>query len=477
MRLPSLFRREHLIYLIIVVLVIIKIPYLTLPFYWDEAWSYAPAVYDMHDKRFALMPGTADPQLTRGHPLLFYFVSATWMNVFGSTLLSVHFLCLLISAVTLLALYSLCLFLFGFETAIIATLFMAAQAMFMAQSTLLLPEMFLALLTLLSVLTYFKKHWGWFALFASATVMTKETGFVLIAMFIFDRTFLALFFCDAKQKVGKVFFVEMGWILIPCLVFSGFLVIQKLRHGWFFFPRHMGMININIHHVWRSFITYSWKLVAQNGRVLLLAAIVAGGLSIVCQKRFVSKQDLHRLLFFAFFALGYMLFCSINFFTDRYLLSVLPFYLMTGAFFVFKLFGNNKVVTSAAVICMLSVFSWKTILTYSGESDVSLGLINTVKLHKSVVNYCEKNNWQDRKLFAGFLMVHYLSNPTLGYLVEPANPFRNVSYSRQNCEYLIFYSNEYDPERESVKRDSRYELVRKFEQGGAWAEIYRDQTL
>ena len=38
-------------------LLIIQIPNLSLPYFWDEAWSYFPAIYKMYEIGPGLLPG------------------------------------------------------------------------------------------------------------------------------------------------------------------------------------------------------------------------------------------------------------------------------------------------------------------------------------------------------------------------------------------------------------------------------------
>jgi 4-amino-4-deoxy-L-arabinose transferase-like glycosyltransferase len=471
------FQGIFLVLIIILLFIVFKFNYLNLPFYWDEAWSYATAIFDMHNKGSAILTGYVNSELTRGHPLVFYYTAVLWLKVFGSSLFSCHAFPLIISCFTLITLYKLCIDLFNFSTAIIAVLFLSVQSYFLAQSTLLLPEIFLTLFTLLSINAYFRKRWWWFALFSSIVVMTKETGLVLIASFLFDKIILSRIIHCEERKLDKNTVKEILFLLVPVFVFAIFLIIQKIRFGWFFFPEHMGMIKIEAKHNFYCFKEYSKLLFYQNGRILLLLLIAGSSLYLFFKKKYESKE-IHYILFFSFFILFYLLFSSINYFTNRYLLSILPLYLLIGSFFIVKITGERKIVTGIISICFMALFCYKTIFTYWDESDTSLGLIDTVKLHKEVVNYCEKNGWQDKKIFTGFLMTYDLKNPQLGYLNNKSNPFKRVfNIKEEGYEFFIFYSNEYDHDVESIRCNNEYILLKRFEKGKAWAEVYKKITI
>lgn len=60
-----------------------KIPDLQLAYYWDEAWSYFPAVKAMAEAGPSLLPNTIEPVLYRGHPTFFYWLGGVSMNLIG----------------------------------------------------------------------------------------------------------------------------------------------------------------------------------------------------------------------------------------------------------------------------------------------------------------------------------------------------------------------------------------------------------
>ena len=89
----------------IVCLILFKLPHLYLPYYADEAWSYAPAIKIMAQNGPSLLPGAISADYTRGHPLLFYFLSSSWIRLFGDSNFSLHSFALLISVLLVLAVY------------------------------------------------------------------------------------------------------------------------------------------------------------------------------------------------------------------------------------------------------------------------------------------------------------------------------------------------------------------------------------
>src|SRR4051812_16040636 len=85
--------------------ILFKIPHLYLPFYWDEAWVYAPAIKIMSQQGLSMLPGAIPVEYSRGHPLFFHFLGSGWIKLFGDNNFSVHCFALLISTLLILATY------------------------------------------------------------------------------------------------------------------------------------------------------------------------------------------------------------------------------------------------------------------------------------------------------------------------------------------------------------------------------------
>ncbi len=458
--------------LIIILFVLSRLDNLNLPFYWDEAWSYATAVFDMHENTLAILPGNANPNLTRGHPLLFYFLAALWMKLFGTSLPVVHLFPLIISCITLVALFKTTESLFNKESARIAVLLFALQSIFLAQSTLLLPEMLLALLTLLTFYTYCKKNWVYFSLLSVMLVMTKETGMVMIAALFLDKVLLEKWFRRDPGRSRPLLFKELAVLSIPVITFASFMGLQKMHFGWFLYPEHMGMTILDPQVVLERLSSFSFKLLMQHGKIALLALALTGVVTLI-RKKAISGQQAHVLILSSLFVLLYMLFSAMNFLTTRYLLSVMPFFFICGAWIISEMFSGRIYSRRLVVASLALLFAWHSFYGYRSESDVSLAYKKTVLLHKEAVRYAEEMNWQQTSLHTSFLMLFNLSDPNLGYLRNKDKPFVNLNKSpEKNYDIYLFYSNEPNPEYNRIKSDSCYVLKRRFERGGAWAEFY-----
>jgi len=141
--------------LIIIALIIYKFRFLSLPYYWDEAWPYSAGIHDLYTNGLSLMPGAISSFVARGHPLMFHFLAAGWMKVFGTGLFAGHCFAMLISTLLIISIYLFCKTFFSERIGFIACLLFGCQAIFISQSSFLMPEVLMALCTMLCFLTYF----------------------------------------------------------------------------------------------------------------------------------------------------------------------------------------------------------------------------------------------------------------------------------------------------------------------------------
>ena len=70
------YKYEALTALMLLLFLLYKLPFMALPYYYDEAWPYAVAIRTVHANGLSLLPTALDPELSRGHPVMFHFLGA-----------------------------------------------------------------------------------------------------------------------------------------------------------------------------------------------------------------------------------------------------------------------------------------------------------------------------------------------------------------------------------------------------------------
>lgn len=461
---------KYSIVLIIALFAISKISYLTLPFYWDEAWSYAVAIFDMHDHGISLIPGSVNTELTRGHPLLYYVTASIWTKIVGTSLLSMHSFALLISCVALYAIFKLSVNLFNVKIAIVATILLAFQYWFWVQSTFLLPEIFLMLLFLLSINAYFTQQWLLFTFWTSCIVLTKETGWVILIAFILDYISITLLL--NKTTLFKKKWKYALYFSIPITILSLFLIIQKIKLGWFFYPEHIEMMHLNTKEIYQYFkLICKYFFINDNHFILLLFSVIS--LSYILYKK-KKIQNLHFILFSYVVIFVYISFSTINFFTTRYLLCILPLFILTSTYLVYTLFQERN-------LYFYTIFSLFLINNYFNSNiiynqDVYNGFKESILVQKQAIRFCESQKWYNESIKTGFLQYYNMNTPRLGYLKD-STIFKNIN--GQNPKIYYFYSCEFAPQNtiDSLNNDTTMIKIKRYEKNKAWAEIYCKKSL
>ena len=118
--------------LIFVAILILHVPLLTLPFFWDEAGFYVPAAYDLAYSHI-LIPHTT---LDTGHPPLPAAYLALWFTLAGWKPVVARAAMLLLAAFALTNIFLLARRLAGTGVAVVTTIGTAVYPIFFVQSSL-----------------------------------------------------------------------------------------------------------------------------------------------------------------------------------------------------------------------------------------------------------------------------------------------------------------------------------------------------
>src|ERR1019366_6497143 len=132
--------------------------------------------------------------ISRGHPLLFTFLNACAIKVFGEHVFVLHYFSLFISTMLILMVYLKTTKYFGQLTGIISVAILILQPLFLAQSAMVLPEIALAFFVFLSLTSYFEENFILFMLFATLAILTKESAVVVPVAVLAYSIFQLIFF-------------------------------------------------------------------------------------------------------------------------------------------------------------------------------------------------------------------------------------------------------------------------------------------
>ena len=188
---------------ILIGFICISIPRLHLPHFWDASWVYGPAIYDMSRGIPSLLPDSLDVRIARGHPLMFHFLGASWVKIFGYSAISLNVFTLCISLAALFMVYRLGSRFFGAGAGLIALAICATQEMFVAQALQTLPEMLLALCVLTTMYTYLTERNLLFVISGVVLLLTKETGVVAIGTISLLHLMKVIFITEPEKRLKE----------------------------------------------------------------------------------------------------------------------------------------------------------------------------------------------------------------------------------------------------------------------------------
>ena len=464
---------NYLTLILVIGLILIKYNTLSLPYFWDEAWPYATGIHLMHNDGLSLLPGAISFEISRGHPLLFHFSSAAWMRIFGNTIFISHIFPLLISCSLIYMTYFTGKTFFSPAIGFFSTLTLSIQPVFLAQSSMLLPEIMLATLSLVTLYFYITEKKILFVVSATSMLLTKESGIVLLAAFIIKES-IACLSKGSRIQFKKEYLIRISLVLIPIFLSFTFFILQKIKTGNFFLPLYTAGDNFILSNIYNKFISYSSFLFIYQGRNGLSTLLILSLIFIfIASKKILIIRRQNEIIFLLFiFIILFLIFSASNFYSPRYLLNILPIFILVTYYFFFNAFKKIKWVLYTGLLIVISAGSLFC-LQKKFVDDHNLSYTDAINVSEDAVKFCEQNNLFQSRIFANFLMRTYLTNSTCGYL-KAGRAFTNVSYEfTKETEYVIMLNYEKDDFIESVSKRNDFSLINRFERSIAWCEIYK----
>jgi hypothetical protein len=384
---------------------------LALPYFWDELGVYGRAATYLHDHVLGLQPKYLPPELSRGHPLFLVFVFAALFRVFGATPLVAHVFMFLVALGLLVSVFHLARTHWNTAVAFAATFLVMVQPLFLAQSTLLLPELPLALATLWTLHAFFRQRYVLGGLCLLLAIFLKETALVLgpILGIMVIVAFLR------ERPTAKTVLAAGLALILPAALYGAFLLVQKRQNGWYFFPLHEAHVNFTWLAMKGKLKDYLTFVFVEQGRLpltLLIGAWIAFRLFV---KRKGSPRFPHSLAYFlVLFVAGILVFSAGNFFMKRYMLCVLVPLALLGARAAYDL-GHARLWIHVPVIAVLLGFALRETTSPVFNYDYDMSFREAVRMQQEATAYVEKTIGVDQPTLTMFPPIFGLEDPRYGY--------------------------------------------------------------
>ena len=440
---------------------------LFLPFFWDEAWVYMPAIRTMAEVGPSVLPGSIDAELYTGHPLLFYFLASSWIKVLGYSLLTAHSLPLLISIGLVLSVYYVVLnWTQSTFSALVGALLVLVQPIFLTQSTYLLIEVWLGLLFVWSFYFYFEKRWLPFVAIVLMGLWSKESAYTLVPCFVLLAIIEFLFWKEGL----KVLFSKLALIIGIFILGISFFVLQKFTLGWYLFPRHANWMNLE-DFSYKFDVAMAIVFKDQGRQAYYLLAVMAAVVGLIQYQYRLPKTHILKIMGILIFTLGFMVFASINFFSNRYLFGAIPLMMMACSLLFDSIKEKFYTYILLFLIVVYGFFNIYTSLNKEKFGDTELSYIHLLKAQVGMVNYLHQNP-TGAQTYAPFLMLINLSNPYAGF-VNKGLPNLSSQLKDSNNMYYLQEPNEPEADFDSLQVQYHLVLVNEEKAGNAWVKLYK----
>ena len=509
-----------ILFLILVFSGILKWEHANLPFFWDEAWVYAPALKSMAQAGPSLLPGTISTDLSRGHPLLFHFLGGVWIKIFGDTNLSLH-----TYAYSLFSLVCLVIFNLVKEitkspvSAILSVIFFSSQEIIFVQSVILTPEFLITLGICLWL-------WGWIKINLFVATLGLTIGLLSKESFLpLWLTALSISIIDLVSKNGirKFPYLSLLPFLISGSILGIFYSFQYIRHGWILYPHHTEIIELREWYIFFNLdLFYQLFLVEQNRQLFWIFILIAVSILIYRKKwlavilllttmrliypvHFEASYINHprnwlfiglhmvTLGFYLFqirkkrnsekvfvviwaLSLSYIVFSMINFFTQRYMIVIFSFMSIYAGILVsyFRNSITKMLITITFTFVLLYQFHLNKDRVDNMVSDWRLSMIDALKAQVWFAHLAENLTIYDQNIQMPFLNRNSLEEKSAGYR-RTSIPFTNLKYqySPGINDFILFTTIEPDPNKEEILKTEKHIQIAEFKRGMVRYEFYK----
>ena len=415
---------------------IYKLRDLPLPYFWDELGVYARAAVYLHDHTLGLLPDYLPPDLSRGHPLLLPFVFGALFRIFGATPVVAHVCMLLVSTGLLVSVFWIARVHWNAPVGLAAAALLSVQPLFLAQSTLLLPEIPLALAALWAMHAFSREKHLQAGIFVGLAIFLKETGVVLAAAL---AVVLVVQWLRARPALRAALSGALA-LIVPGMLYGAFLLVQKHQNGWYLYPLHKNQVNFHWSAMKDQLVDGITFVFVEQGRLALSAIVALWILFRLLGRREGEARFVPSVAWtFAVFEVGMLLFSAGNVFMKRYLMCLLPPLAILASRALFELVRDQaKVLLPATVALGLLCLGDLTSPSFNCAYDMSFR--EAVRLQQEATRYLEITVGADKPILANFPTIFGLEDPRYGYAPEK---FKRSSYLYSPEDKYIFASEIY----------------------------------
>jgi 4-amino-4-deoxy-L-arabinose transferase-like glycosyltransferase len=462
----------------------IHLPYLRLPFHWDEVGQFVPAALDI------LRGGHWVPQRTlpNVHPPGVMAILALVWRIFGFSILSSRLTMLALAALGVALCFLLTLRLTGGKRtpALAATLFLIAAPIFYTQSMMALLDMPAMTFTLLALLLFLDRRYLLCSCACAVAALMKETAITTPVVFA------AWLWLKERKRREALYFV------LPPLALGVWLLALHSATGRWLGNEEFAQFNVasalNPYHLGFAVLARLWFLFVADGHFIGTIALIVGW-------RLLRGNEWRiALLVAAAQAAVVTVFGGAE--LERYLVPALPvLYAAMAAAAMAYAPGWRWISHACMLACLVAGWFWSTPSPWPYEDN--LDMVDFVRLQQSAADYLQEREPTARILTAWPLSDN-LQYPEMGYVTRPLKALKTpglhlneiAGMGRDNFDVLVMFTNkrpvkgslldvrplqgflryyyDYEPQASAneIREGIGFVPVKQWRRGDQWMEIY-----
>ena len=468
--------------LIFVAILLLHLPLLRLPFFWDEAGYYIPAARDL------LLSGSLIPHSTpsNAHPPLVMAYLAAWWKLLGFSIFVTRIAMLFVAAFSLLGVFRLGRQVANVPVALAATACTALYPVFFTQSTMAHVDLAAAGLTFWALEAYLGERWYTAAAWFSLAVLAKETAVLaplavlgweivtwlpvqpLKALLASTNSAWLKQSSDTNPGGARSRFVSL---IAPVVVLSLWYAYHYARTGYVFgnpeFFRYNVQATMSGVRIALALLMRSWQAFGyMHLWVLVLLMLWAMTRDPLDQR---GRIDVPVQLIFTALAVTFIVALAVigGAVLARYMLTVVPLVILVAISTLWR--RMQSWLWLAGLVCLAFVMALFFNPPYGFSFEDNLAYRDFVLMHQDAESFLEQRYPQARVLTA-WPASGEITQPYLGYIKQRLRVVRiedftldemlGAAQERSRFDVALVFSTKYEPPRPMLDRWRAWEKMK-----------------
>ena len=466
-------------------LVLIHLPYVRLPFHWDEMGQFVPAALDIYREGWWVPQST----LPNVHPPGLMAVVALVWRVFGYSILSSRLTMLAIAALGVALSFRLTWRLTGrkfLAPAVMSSLFLIAAPIFYTQSMMVLLDMPAMTLTVAALLLFLSRRYGLCAMACVALVLIKETAITAPAVFGSWLLF------KERRRMEALYFAA------PALALGIWLIILHRATGHWLGNEEFTQYNVGSalepFHIFFATLSRAWFLFVADGHFIGMVALIFGWRVLRGSEWTISFLVAGAQLLVVTVFGGAEL--------ERYVVPVLPILYAAMAAAALVLTTRWRWASQGVMLALL-VAGWFWTSPFPLPYEDNLAMVDFVRVQEDAAHYLEEH-YPSARIASAWPFTDAIMHPEFGYVRQPMHALKaselhiaNIAaLGRDNFDLQVVFPNkkpvkgsvldiaplrnflrhyyDYEPQAsaEEIRQSIGFSPIQRWQRGSQWVEIY-----